>query len=197
MTTTNDSSQRRPLGRGARLLNRVLQLLPARLARIGASGLRCERGVAIKTPTRLFLGAGVTLQRNSLLHCGGKAWCDYDGSITLGDHVVIGPNCLLYGAGGITVGEFTHLGPGAMIITQSGVVDDDSRFSVTPARLHAPIEIGRGVWIGAGAVIVGGTRLGDGCTVGPNSVVSGDYAAGTTLIGNPARVARTHAVASA
>ena len=44
-----------------------------------------------------------------------------------------------------------------------------------------------GVWVGAGAVILGNSTLGDNCVVGPNSVVSGDYPAGTTLIGNPAR----------
>lgn len=161
---------------------------------MGASGLRCESGVKVKTPSRLKLGRGVTLQRRSLLHCGGKSWSDYEGAIDLGDHVVIGPNCILYGAGGIRVGAYSHLGPGAMIITQSGVVDDDRRFSVAPARLHEPVDVGQGVWIGAGAVLVGGTKLGDGCTVSPNSVVSGEYEPGTTLVGNPARVARRHPV---
>lgn len=182
------------LNPGARAVNRLLELLPARWAKLGASKLRCERGVKVKTPTRLYLGQGVTLQRRSLLHCGGKSWCDFDGSISIGDHSVIGPNCVLYGAGGIVVGDYSHLGPGAMIITQSGVVDDDSRFSLTPARIHESVEIGKGVWIGAGAVLVGGTKLGDGCTVSPNSVVSGEYDAGTTLVGNPARIARTHSV---
>jgi len=188
-------SVQNPLGGGERFLNRILELLPAGLTRPGARRFRCERGVSITTPTRLVVGQGVTLQRGSLLHCGGKAWCDYDGSITLGNHVVIGPNCVLYGAGGIVIGDYTHLGPGAMVITQSGVVGNDSRFTVSPDRIHEPIEIGRGVWIGAGAVIVGGSRLGDGCTVSPNSVVSGDYEPGSTLVGNPARVARTHPVA--
>ncbi len=194
MTDDNQFSANKPMSPWDRALDRVRELLPVRLAKLRASQLRCEPGVKVKTPSRLVLGEGVTLQRRSLLHCGGKSWCDYDGSISLGDHVVIGPNCVLYGAGGIVIGEFSHLGPGAMIVTQSGVVDDDSRFSVSPARLHEPVEIGRGVWIGAGAVIVGGTRLGDGCTVSPNSVVSGDYGPGTTLIGNPARIARTHAM---
>ena len=188
------SSDNDPMTPIARAMNRLLEILPVRLAKIGAGKLRCESGTRVKTPTRLFLGRGVTLQRRSLLHCGGKSWCDYKGSITLGDHVVVGPNCILYGAGVIRVGDYTHLGPGSMIITQSGVVDDDSRFSLNPARIHEPVELGKGVWIGAGAVLVGGTKLGDGCTVGPNSVVSGEYGPGTTLIGNPARVSRTRAI---
>lgn len=191
MTNADMSTLGRPLTGGERAWNRILEILPRRLAR---PGLACERGVTIVTPTRLAYGAGVTVQRGSLLHCGGKSWCDYDGSIALGDHVVIGPGCILYGAGGIVVGPYTHLGPGAMIITQSGVVNDASRFTTAPERIHEPVEIGRGVWIGAGAIIVGGSRLGDGCTVSPNSVVSGDYAPGSTLVGNPARVARTHSI---
>ncbi len=77
-----------------------------------------------------------------------------------------------------------------MIITQAGLVDDESRFSVMPKMIHASVELGKGTWIGAGAILVGGTKLGDGCNVSPNSVVSGEYGPGTTLVGNPARVAR-------
>ena len=191
------SSANTALTTTARARNRLLELLPVRLAKPGAQGLRCESGARVKTPSRLFLGRGVTLQRGCLLHCGGKVWSNYEGAIYLGDHVVIGPNCILYGAGVIRIGDFTHLGPGSMIMTQAGVVDDESRFTITPKRIHEPVEVGRGTWIGAGAVLVGGTRLGDGCTVSPNSVVSGEYAAGTTLVGNPARVARQHNVKKA
>ncbi|MBJ18192.1 MAG: hypothetical protein CL933_02095 [Deltaproteobacteria bacterium] len=194
MTDENPPATSLPIGRGARAFNRVLEVLPPWLAKIGARQFRCEPGVKVKTPTRLTLGRGVTLQRRSLLHCGGKSWCGYGGAIALGHYVVIGPNCVLYGAGRIVIGDYTHLGPGAMIMTQSGVVGDDSRFSVLPKRIHEPVEIGQGVWIGAGAVLVGGTRLGDGCTVSPNSVVSGEYGPGTTLVGNPARVARMHSI---
>ena len=174
--------------------NILLEKLPVRLAKFGAERLRCESGVTVKTPTRLFLGRGVTLQRGCLLHCGGKAWCDYQGAIYLEDHVIIGPNCILYGAGVIRLGEYSHLGPGSMIISQSAVVDDESRFSVAPKMILEPVELGKGTWIGAGAVIVGGTKLGDGCTVSPNSVVCGEYGPGTTLVGNPARIARQHDV---
>lgn len=177
-----------------RARNRLLELLPVRLAKLGADTLRCESGVKVKTPTRLFLGRGITLQRDCLLHCGGRDWSNNEGAIYLGDHVVIGPRCVLYGAGVIRIGDFSHMGPGSMIITQAGVIDDESRFTLTPKRIHEPVEVGKGTWIGAGAILVGGTSLGDGCTVSPNSVVSGDYGPGSTLVGNPARVSRQHKV---
>lgn len=43
---------------------------------------------------------------------------------------------------------------------------------VGSARLHGPIEIGRSVRIGNGAIIVGPASLGDGATVGAGAVVS-------------------------
>ncbi|NNL99130.1 MAG: acyltransferase, partial [Gammaproteobacteria bacterium] len=144
----------------------------------------------LKTPTRLRIGDGVVIQRRAVLHCGGRAWSDYQGGIDIGNHVVIGPGCYLYGAGTIEIGDYTHFGPGSMVMTQSGNAASPTRQSTTPGHLVEPVRIGSGVWIGAGAVILGGTTLGDNCLVGPNSVVKGNYDAGTTLIGNPARVVR-------
>lgn len=177
-------------GLAARAIDFLLERLPVWLVKSTASGLRCEPGVVVKSPSRLRLGRDVTLQRRAILHCGGKPWCDYEGGIELGDGVVIGPNCTLYGAGTITIGAFSHLGPGAMVMAQAGDADDQERMTARPRYRNEPVAIGAGVWIGAGAVILGNSRLGDNCVVGPNSVVSGDYPSGTTLIGNPARVVK-------
>lgn len=172
----------------SRIFDRMRERLPARLAKLGAAGLVCEPGVVLKTPSRLSLGQGVVIQRQAILHCGGRVWSNYRGRIALGNHVVIGPGCCLYGAGTINVDDYTHFGPGSMVMTQSGNVASDARLSIAPEYLFKGVKIGKGVWVGAGAVILGGTSLGDHSIVGPNSVVKGTYQAGTTLVGNPARV---------
>ncbi len=171
------------------MVEALLEVLPVQLAKFSAKGLRCERFVKVKTPSRLKLGRGVVLQRSSTLHCGGKSWSGYQGGIELGDYVVVGPLCILYGATTIRVGDYTHFGPGSMVMTQAGNANSNTRRSTTPGHVVEPVTIGSGVWIGAGAIILGGTVLGDDCIVGPNSVVSGEYGRGTSLIGNPARVA--------
>ena len=94
-----------------RISDAVLERLPARLVKLLSAGFSCESGVVIKTPSRLTVGHGVVLQRNAILHCGGKSWCNFEGSIKLGNHVVVGPHCILYGAGTLEVGDFTHFGP--------------------------------------------------------------------------------------
>jgi acetyltransferase-like isoleucine patch superfamily enzyme len=143
--------------------------------------LNLEDNVQIKSIQNLILGKHVTIQSNSILHCGGMEWCDYQGEISLGDHVVIGPGCILYGAGGLSLGEYTHLGPGVKILSHSG----DSRglrLSGKTNLVLKPIIIGKGCWIGAGAIILEGTILGDYCSIGPNCVVKGEYKGDTVLV---------------
>jgi serine O-acetyltransferase len=43
------------------------------------------------------------------------------------------------------------------------------------------------VFVGSGAKIIGGLRLGDGARVGANAVVLHDVPAGATAVGIPAR----------
>lgn len=50
--------------------------------------------------------------------------------------------------------------------------------------------IGNDVWIGHGALILPGARLGDGVVVGAGAVVSGTVAPYTIVAGNPARPVR-------
>jgi acetyltransferase-like isoleucine patch superfamily enzyme len=50
-----------------------------------------------------------------------------------------------------------------------------------------PIEIGANVWIGRGATVLAGVRIGDNAVVGANAVVTRDIPAGAVAVGVPAR----------
>ena len=70
----------------------------------------------------------------------------------------------------------------------------------SPGRLAAdvptrPIRIARNVWIGFGACVLPGVRIGEGAVVGARSVVTGDVPPGAVVAGNPARVVRYQAPA--
>ena len=146
-----------------------------------------SRSARIKRPSRLILGRSVTIQAFTIVHCGGQVWSGYEGFVHIGKGSVIGPSCVLYGAGGLHIGNYVHLGPGVKIITQAGV-DDPKRLTMNPTLKFDKVEIGDGAWIGAGSVILHGTRLGKNVTVAPNAVVTGVFSDFTILAGNPARI---------
>ena len=55
-------------------------------------------------------------------------------------------------------------------------------------RCNGNVTIGDGAYIGCGAMIRQGVKVGAGATVGMGAVVISEVAAGTTVVGNPARV---------
>lgn len=50
------------------------------------------------------------------------------------------------------------------------------------------VHIGNNVWIGDNVVILPGSYIGDGCIVGANSVVTGEFGDNSIIAGTPAKV---------
>ena len=53
-----------------------------------------------------------------------------------------------------------------------------------------PIDIGSDVWVGGGALILSGVRMGSRSAIGAGSVVTRDIPDGVFAAGNPCRVIR-------
>ena len=53
-----------------------------------------------------------------------------------------------------------------------------------------PVYIENEVWIGAGAIILKGVRIGEGAVLGAGSVVTKDVERGAIVAGNPAKLVR-------
>lgn len=82
--------------------------------------------------------------------------------------------------------------PNGVVIHQLAVIGDDCILmqQVTIGQLAtggAPI-LGSGVYVGAGAKILGEVRIGDGAQIGANAVVLSDVPAKATAVGVPARI---------
>lgn len=87
---------------------------------------------------------------------------------------------------GIVIGEGVVIGDKVTIyqnVTLGGARIGDWQKNNYP-------EIGAQTVIFAGAVIVGRSKIGAGCTIGANSVVLGDVPDGATAVGAPARILR-------
>jgi acetyltransferase-like isoleucine patch superfamily enzyme len=61
--------------------------------------------------------------------------------------------------------------------------------SQRPPLVARPVEIEDDVWVGIGAIVLKGVRIGRGARVGAGAVVTADVPAGAWVNGNPARPA--------
>ncbi len=115
-------------------------------------------------------------------------FCDYGTQIYLQDRVFINFNCVILDAARVDIGEGTMLGPNVQIYTATHPVDPSARKN--GQEFAAPISIGANVWIGGGAIILPGVKIGDGAVIGAGSIVTKDVAPYAVVKGNPARLMR-------
>ena len=111
------------------------------------------------------------------------------GTVSLGDHVFINRGCYL--SGDIEIGHFVMLASGVAIVGGDHVMHDPSRPMIHAGRAeNLPVVIGDDAWLGHGAIVLHGVRVGQGAVVAAGSVVTRDVPDYAIVAGNPARVLR-------
>ncbi len=182
------AEQARTIARGARacvhLRYRVANLtarpLPEFLAGYAmsrlyrAAGFRfIERGAFISAPLRI---TGTTSNIYDNLVIADGATISTDVTINLDDRVTIG-------AGSV-------ISPYVRIYTASHRHGPSGRRCLAEVRPR-PVEIGEGVWLGLGALVLPGVVIGRGSVVAAGAVVTRSVPADSFVIGNPAAVVGT------
>lgn len=119
----------------------------------------------IRPGARISYSSGMSVGRN--LHLNGGTFIDARGGLTLGDHVLIGPNVSLL------TSQHQWADPTLPIVVQGHVM--------------ASTRVGDDVWIGANAVILPGVTLASGTVVGAGAVVHEDTEPYSIVGGIPAR----------
>lgn len=134
-----------------------------------------EENVQVINARNLTLGRDIYIAKGTIVNCGGEAWCDYQGGITIGDQVYIGPYSVLLGAGGIEIGRRCQFGPGVMLIGQSlnmaKIADEQVLDQKVPPHVFGKIVIEDGVMIGAGTTVLMGVTIGRGSYIHSGSTI--------------------------
>lgn len=186
------------------------KLFPPMFAGCG-SRLVMGRSVTLRHPKRICIGNSVTIDDFALLDARGGA----TKGIELGDQVIINRNCELKSkADSIEIGPRSIIGANTSITSLSGVVlgrgvlvgrlctlsagaypiDDMTTMMIDLGPYSkGPIRIEDDVWIGAGAMILGGVTVSTHAVIGAGALVTKSVPRGAVVGGVPARLLRWRA----
>lgn len=131
--------------------------------------------------SELFGGGGETVWMQP------PFYCDYGSNIHLGDRVFFNFNCVVLDVCSVRIGDYTLFGPAVQIYTPMHPFNAVLR---RQQEFGKPVEIGSDVWVGGGAIILPGVRIGSRSVIGAGSVVTRDIPDSVFAAGNPCRVIR-------
>ena len=114
-------------------------------------------------------------------------FCDYGSNIELGTRVFFNFSCIVLDVCLVRIGAFSLFGPAVQIYTATHPLNAELRRRQESAK---PVEIGSDVWVGGGAIILPGVRIGSRAVIGAGSVVTRDIPEHVFAAGNPCRVIR-------
>ncbi|MDD4736885.1 MAG: acyltransferase [Kiritimatiellae bacterium] len=128
--------------------------------------------VAIKSDVRIDRGVRILATNGALIQIDEGARIGLYSVLNGGDDIHIGDHALVSGFVYLQTSMHKHE-PNALIQQQG--------FD------HAPVTLGKGVWLGAHVVVLPGCEVGEGAVVGSNAVVTRSIAAGLIAAGIPAQ----------
>jgi acetyltransferase-like isoleucine patch superfamily enzyme len=180
-----------------RLAVSVLWRLEARFKGVEFRGKVLFQGrpiLSVSKGGRLVFGDGVSVASAVRANPLGLAQPSVLRAMAPGALLMLGPGVGLSGsvicAGqSIEIGEQSIIGAGAMIIDNDFHVPSGEFGWKEEHQANArPIKIGRGVFIGARAIVLKGVTIGDRAVIGAGAVVTKNVPPGGLAAGNPARV---------
>jgi len=115
-------------------------------------------------------------------------YCTYGRNMYLGDEVFFNYNCVVLDNNEVRIGNHVMIGPAVQIYTAAHDLQAETRNQGWEVARAITIE--DNVWIGGGAILLPGVRIGKNAVVGAGAVVTHSVPENTVVAGNPARVIR-------
>ncbi len=135
------------------------------------------------------------------IHIQLTAWgrhngCNYSPSISIGSNCQFGGYNHITAINRIEIGDGVLTGKFVTITDNShGSLSDPSEFEISPIKRavfsKGPVVIEDNVWIGDKVTILPNVRIGRGCVIGSNAVVTKDVPSYSIAVGNPAKIIKT------
>jgi acetyltransferase-like isoleucine patch superfamily enzyme len=128
------------------------------------------------------ISSSVVILNKEKLNISDNVWVWHQTIIDASNKITIGEGCQI----GAWVGIFTHSSHISLRLHGQDYINFDSDNRLGYVR--APVEIGEYTFVGAGAIILPGVKIGKGSLVAAGSVVNKSFPDFAIVSGNPARV---------
>lgn len=115
-------------------------------------------------------------------------YCDYGFNIFVGDNFYVNFSCVMLDCARITIGNNVLIGPNCSFYTPIHPIDPELRRR--GEEMAKPICIGDNVWLGGNVTVLPGVSIGSGSVIGAGSVVAGNIPENAVAFGNPCQVVR-------
>lgn len=114
--------------------------------------------------------------------------CEFGKNISIGNHVLINFGCTILDCAQVTIGDHVLIGPQVSIYAVNHCLDPEER--ALGGCFSKAVHIADKVWLGGNVTVLPGVSIGSGAVIGAGSVVVEDIPPGVIAVGNPCRVIR-------
>jgi len=144
--------------------------------------------LALGPRVALTLGPQARFDRGAGCTIAGDFHGEFHGRVRWGRDVFFNVGCYVSVFESLEVGDHCRFGERVSIHDEDHVFEP--RGADRGSYVTAPVVIGDDVWVGAGTIILRGSRIGEGSVVAAGAVVRGEIPPHSLAAGVPARVVR-------
>lgn len=159
----------------------------------------------IITRGMVFLGKGVEIlatpelaemELGRWVHIGdGNSLRAHEGSLRVGDKVVMGKHNVLNTYLDIELGDSVLMADSCYVVDFDHKMDDINLPIKDQGIVKGPVRIGPDTWVAAKVSVLRGTSVGRGCVLGSHAVVRGEIPDFGIAVGIPAKVVKNRRLA--
>lgn len=162
----------------------------ARFGRFGPGSLICFPPTALFGEKAIYLGDDTMIGPHCSISVGMVPNQELFATrmLTIGDRCVIGRGSSIAAHLSVTIGDDVYFGPNVYVTDHNHSNEDPTKPVGRQASPEQPVVIGSRSWLATGVVVTPGVTIGEGVSVGANSVVTTDLPDGCIAVGAPARV---------
>ena len=154
---------------------------------------KIQYGNAVKMPFLLCLGkhSHLSIKNNGQIALGEKIESRnglhimaHGGNISIGNHCFFNINCSITSVDSIKIGDECKIGNNVVFVDH----DHNYKYVSDKEFISSPIIVGDNVWIGAGCIILRGSKIGNDSVIAAGSIVKGEVPKGMLYVNKAASV---------